>query len=691
VKKYFLLILLLLSPLTPVFARMLQLPEVINITADEFQYDANKKIFIAAGNVKINAENFYLSAENVSFKMDEGMIDAEKNIFYKDKYISLKAEKISINTRKKTGILNNATIYIQKDNVVIHADEIERISEDVFHAENASYTTCRCEGTPVWSISSKKFEIELGKTAFAKNILFNVKGVPIFFIPAGGFPAKTERTTGFLMPHLTYLGRDGVIFDIPFYVVLSRNSDITLTPVYYSKRGAGGEVELRYINSPFEKGNISFRYLNEYLLENGRKRWLMQFLNTSFTPKYNNIIDINLISDRDYFADFGEVLQNQGFTYTESRISLTKYSRYSLFSGVVDYFQDILNAGGNEPVYHRLPEISYSLFPLQLPGNTGYFSLNLVLTNYVFETRQFEYFRSFRTKGVSLIMEPKFESPFRIGRFLEILPEAKLKSKAIYIEGLEKEFNPRLTPELKLNVNSSVTKNYSSFQHLIKPGVTLLYEGKTKRVEDIIQYESPEKKLVSFYLKNFIIQRTSQNNIFMNREILQLVIVQNFFLNSSPETKNVYLNLSESGSGNYTNNFWGELSIKATQNLYLRFNSSFDEEKKKFSFYNINLNYYSPWQTGVSVDYKYTTSLPDQNIQTRNDEIVGAIQQTFYNFRVSASERYSFINKKFVEGLYELHYTSSCKCWYITFDFIDKPGTMEDRFKVLFNLIGLGI
>lgn len=689
-KLFFLLFLLFFSE-NLLYSRMLALPELINITADEFQYDASQKKFNANGNVKITAENFFLSANYVSFKMNEGIIDSENNIFYKDRYITLKADRVSINTRQKTGILSNATIYLQRDNIVIHAEEIERVTENTFIAKNASYTTCNCEETPVWSIESKKFEIELGNTAYAKNIFFKVKGVPILYLPVGTFPAKTERKTGFLMPHLTYLGRDGIIFDIPFYIVLSRNSDITFTPVYYSKRGAGGEVKLRYVNSPLEKGDIDFYYLKEYLLQNGRQRWSIQFLNTSLTPKYNNMIDINLISDKDYFSDFGETLQNQGRTYTESRISLTKHSRHSLLSGEVDYYQDILNAESDKLVYHRLPRISYSLFPVYIPVLYGYFSINMDLTNYVFETRQFEYFRSFRTKGVSLNIEPKFAMPFRIGRFLEIVPEAKFKGKAIYVAGLETELNPRFAPELKLNIDTNINKNYKTFRHLIRPGVTLLYEGRTEKVEDIIQYESPEKKLLSVYLKNFIIQKTTLNSIFMNREILQLIIAQNFFLKESPETENVYLNLSESGSGKYTNNLWGELSIKATPTLYLRFMSSFDEYLNKFSFYNMNLNYISPWQTGLSIDYKYTTSLPAQNIDTKNEEIVGTIQQTIYNFRITASERYSFTNKKFVEGLYEFHYTSRCRCWYITFNFIDKPGTIEDRFKILFNLIGLGI
>ncbi len=670
---------------------MIALPEVINITAEEFQYDSNQKKFDAIGNVKINAENFFLSADYVSLKINEGLIYAERNIFYRDNYITLKADRASINTRQKTGTLSNAIIYVKKDNVVIQAEEIERIAEDTFVAKNASYTTCNCKEEPVWSITSKRFEVELGKTAYAKNIFFKIKGVPVLYLPAGTFPVKTERKSGFLIPHLTYLGRDGIILDIPFYIVLSRNSDLTLTPVYYSKRGAGGEATLRYVNSPLERGNLTFNYLKEFLLENGRQRWSFLFSHTSFTPRYNNIIDVNIISDKDYFADFGEVLQNQGLTYTESRLSITKYSKGSLLAGEVDYYQDILNAGSDNPVYHRLPQISYSLFPLPLPVLKGYFSLNMNLINYVFETNQFEYFRSFRTKGLFFNFEPEFEMPLRLGRFLEIDPEAKLKGRVIYISRLERELNPRLAPELRLNINTNINKNYAGFRHLIRPGAMLLYEGKTEKVEDIIQYESPEKKLLSLYIKNFIIQKSSLRDVSMNREIVQLLLIQNFFLNESPDTRNVYLNLSESGSGRYTNNFFSELSIRATPFLYLRFRSSLDEYLNKFSFYDLNLNYTSPWHTGLSVDYKYTASLPAQNIIAKNEEILGTIQQTFYNFRITITERYSFISHKILEGLYEFQYTSRCRCWYITFNFIDKPGTNEDRFKILFNLIGLGI
>ncbi len=670
---------------------MISLPEVINLTADEFQYDSNQKKFDAIGNVKINAENFFLSADYVSLKINEGLIYAERNIFYRDNHITLKAERVRINTKQKTGILSNGIIYVQKDNVVIEAEEIERIAEDTFIAKNASYTTCNCEKEPVWSITSKKFKIELGKTAYAKNIFFKIKGVPVFYLPVGTFPAKTERKSGFLIPRLSYLGRDGIIFDIPFYIVLSRNSDLILSSVYYSKRGVGGKATLRYVISPLEKGNITFDYLKEYLLENSRQRWSFQFSHTSFTPKYNNVIDVNLISDKDYFADFGEVLQNQGLTYTESMLSITKYSKGSLLTGKIDYYQDILNAGSDIPVYHRVPKISYSLFPHPIPILNGYFSLNMNLINYVFETNQFEYFRSFRTKGLYFDLEPKFEMPLRLGRFLEIDPEAKLKGRAIYVAGLEKELNPRLTPELRLDINSNINKNYSGFRHLIRSGVTLLYEGTTEKVEDIIQYESPKKKLLSLYIKNFIIQKLSPKDVSMNREVVQLLLIQNCFLNASPDTENPYLNLSESGSGKYTDNFFSELSIRATPTLYLRFRSSFDEYLNKFSFYDLNLNYTSPWQTGLSVDYKYTASLPAHNILTPNEEILGTIQQTFYNFRITVTDRYSFTSKKILEGLYEFHYTSRCRCWYITFNFIDKPGTREDRFKILFNLIGLGI
>jgi len=681
VNKYLLLFFLLFFITTlKLEAKLLEIPEFIKISADEFYYHVKEKKFTATGNVKIDAQNFYITGDYVLFSVSEEKIEAHGNIFYSDHSINFRAEELYINTREKTGLLKHGSIYIPQDNIIIQAEEIERISENTFIAKNASYTTCTCTGTPTWSITSGSFKVEVGKIAYAKNLFFRIKGTPVLYLPAGTFPAKTDRETGFLMPHLTYLGRDGFIFVLPFYIVLSRNSDLTLAPLYYSKRGAGGKLNFRYVNSPTEKGEITFDYLNEYLLTDGRQRWALSFLHKSFTPRIFNLIDVNLISDKDYFITFGEVLENQGLSYTESRIAITRYSKGSIITGEIDYFQDIVNAGGNTPVYHKLPQITYSLFQEKIPFVPGFFSLNVNITNFVFETSQFEYYRSFRSKSLTLTAEPRFEIPFQIGRFLEFLPYAGFKWKTIYVAGLEKELNPRFTPEAQINVNSNIFARFAGLRHVIRPGATFLYEGRTEFVQDIIQYESPEKKLVYFYLKNFIFKQGNTGG----REILQLLLRQNYFLKANPEEENVYLDNSESGNMKYRNNFYSELLVKVIPDLYLRFRSSYDEVINKFSFYNLNLNFVSPWKTVLSADYKYTY------LPTQNGEILAGIQQTIFNFRFSASERYSFETKNFVEGLYEIHYTSSCKCWYITLSFIDKPGTREDRIKVLFNLIGLG-
>lgn len=679
------LLLLLLIPVNTAFAKMMELPESIKITAEEFDYNVKEKIFSATGNVRINTENFSLTADHVSLQIEQGIIETGGNIFYKDDYITLKAEKAILNTKQKTGLLENAIIYIEKDNIIITADEIERVSENTYIAKNASYTTCKCEEKPIWSITSHDFKIELGKNAYAKNIFFKIKDVPLLYLPAGTFPAKTERNSGFLMPHLTYLGRDGVIFDIPLYIVLSRNSDITITPVYYSKRGAGTGVDFRYVTSPVDRGNISFDYLNEFLLENGRQRWSVKFLHTTLTPRYYNTIDINLISDRNYLLDFGEVLENQGFTYTESRLSLTRYTQHSLFTGEVDYYQDLIVTETERFVLHRLPALYYLLLPHHLSFLNAYVSMNVSLINYVFEANQFEYFHSFRTKSLTFIAEPELRFPITIGEFLEITAGIKEKAKMIYVAGLEKELNPRSATELNLNITGNINGNFKSIRHIAKPGVSLLYEGRTEKVEDIIQYESPEKKIASIFLKNNLFKKTITDKGKGSREILQLSVIQNFFINEEPETVNIYMNLQESGSGKYRNNLFQELTIKALADLSLRFSSSYDEFSEKFSFTNFNINYSTPWKGGVYIDYKFTSE------PHRNEEILGTIEQNIMNFRITASERYSLIGKQFTEGLYQVHYRSKCNCWYITFTFIDKPGTNEDRFKILFNLIGLGI
>ena len=81
----------------------------------------------------------------------------------------------------------------------------------------------------------------------AKDITFQVKGVPVVWLPWGAFPVKLSRQSGLLIPSFTQSPSKGYSLQIPLYWAISRWSDATLTLDTMTRRGFRPEAEYRFV------------------------------------------------------------------------------------------------------------------------------------------------------------------------------------------------------------------------------------------------------------------------------------------------------------------------------------------------------------------------------------------------------------------------------------------------------------
>jgi LPS-assembly protein len=80
-------------------------------------------------------------------------------------------------------------------------------------------------------------------------VRLDFKGVPLMYAPFITFPVGNERKSGFLFPTIGSSSRSGYSLSVPWYWNIAENYDATLTPTYFTKRGAKLDTELRYMNS----------------------------------------------------------------------------------------------------------------------------------------------------------------------------------------------------------------------------------------------------------------------------------------------------------------------------------------------------------------------------------------------------------------------------------------------------------
>ncbi|MFN8370821.1 MAG: hypothetical protein U0T83_09395 [Bacteriovoracaceae bacterium] len=122
------------------------------------------------------------------------------------------------------------------------------MNESEFYSEEAEYTTCK-DCPESWSIFGKRVRITPGEYIRIVHGMIKINGVTIMYVPYIVFPIKKGRQTGFLFPKLSFDFKfvNGLTYKQPWYYAINENSDLTLTPASFGKRGYGNEFQYRHV------------------------------------------------------------------------------------------------------------------------------------------------------------------------------------------------------------------------------------------------------------------------------------------------------------------------------------------------------------------------------------------------------------------------------------------------------------
>jgi LPS-assembly protein len=151
------------------------------------------------------------------------------------------------------GFFENAVGYVEPG-VFIEGRRIERVDDETYRVEGGSFTSC-AQPNPRWGFTASTARIEVDDKLVAKNALFRVKGVPVFYSPYIYYPIRRDgRSTGFLFPHFGYSSTRGFEVGTAFFWAMSRSVDQTFYADSYSRIGYGFGHELRYAEESPSRG-----------------------------------------------------------------------------------------------------------------------------------------------------------------------------------------------------------------------------------------------------------------------------------------------------------------------------------------------------------------------------------------------------------------------------------------------------
>jgi LPS-assembly protein len=427
------------------------------IRSDYFEMFDNEVVNFSGGAELAKADQ-KLQGDFVSRNTVANTVSARGNVLYSEKGMALTSDSGFLRTNTSQGVFRNSQFLLP----AVPSRGTARVSvmdsSDLSRHEGFTYTACP-PGDDDWRLhaSNVKINKETG-IGSARNAWMEFKGVPFFFTPYMSFPVDKRRMSGFLSPSFGTSTVSGFSVQIPYYLNIAPNFDLTVTPRYLTERGFQLKNEFRYL-TPMTRGRIYGDVVPHDMsaaagetsgsqnVEIPVTRGQVGVLNdTRFTNRLTGRIVGNYVSDPLYLNQLGSPLalidRSNIFSYGYLNYQGDNYS----VKTQVDYFQSIdpnIISNNLQPYFH-LPQVLFN-YGNEILGTGLMFEGPVQIDS--FDTEALT-----KTKGQRLRIRPRLFYPLT-GAAGFLIPSVALQHNQYWLEN----------PEFWGNANAVETESSESF------------------------------------------------------------------------------------------------------------------------------------------------------------------------------------------------------------------------------------
>ena len=207
------------------------------LEADTIERGESDDIIIATGNVTSRAQGRTIRADKIIYNQRTGIVNASGNVVIVNTDGSSQfADQLTLDDQLASGVASNFTARLTGGAVLAASAAVRR--EGVGNLlSNVIYTACKiCKDgktKPTWIIRARRASQDEAKETINYNdVVFEVKGVPVFYIPYFQHAdPSVGRRSGFLQPKPGESSRFGLFLEQPYLHVIDPSSDVTITPL----------------------------------------------------------------------------------------------------------------------------------------------------------------------------------------------------------------------------------------------------------------------------------------------------------------------------------------------------------------------------------------------------------------------------------------------------------------------------
>ncbi len=710
--------------LSPVWAQeQAQDREPVRVKANTLSYEQQSDTVTASGDVVVTKGDTTVTADSISVNRTTNEIKAQGNVVVSDPQGKIEAEALQLEMEDETGEITNGTVYLPRSQYVLTGRTLQKSYGQTYYIENGAFTTCECENfhKADWSIGAGTINVDLRGKGEISDGIFRVRGIPVFYLPYGVVPIRTERQSGFLFPRYGFSSKRGFQWQQPFYWAINKSHDITITADLETAARLGVLGEYRYAPNERIEGELLASYLNEQIGGPATTNTPLDRWSLTGVHRQNLADDLRLYSNLFFVSDDlflreinlpfypggldADSRELRARRFTDSRGGVVKTWNQALLRAEASYYQDLVDR--QDFAFQVLPQV-------QFRGQQRFWQ-NRLEAGIAVEGAHF--YRNQGYAGQRFDLAPSVSLPFRLGRYafgslkavgretIYHMTSTQAGQPDLPEPGRLRRNQTRETGQLQAQIGTRFSRVFDvgwgrllKLQHVVEPEVSYLYTPFVDQ-DDLPLYDALDRinkrNLFVYGVSNRLLgkfattppdgggQTGSQTTV---RELARLTVTQAY----DPSRK-----LSP-GEGHFSDL---DIYARLTPLPYatLTADTTYDVGRGDLIAARLGVFLRDPrplpptapllqhLQRSTTVGISYVT-ITDRLLKEFDASVVFRLNQYLTTAYVG---RYDLNARSFIGNRYFLRYISPQNCWYFDFGVIEKVNPNEVEFRFLFTLVGL--
>ena len=238
-------------------AQTMQVDNIL-FAADELTYDRQAQIIRAIGSVDIVSDKIRLRADEMTYYRATGRVEAFGNVVM----INAQGEKTqasyaNLNDQFDQGSLENFQL-IMLEQAKLAGNYAQQDERGRILVEEGVYSPCPiCEDDPdkplLWQLRASQAGLNPEyNMVYYRNVWLAIAGVPVAYLPTfAHVDPRIDRQSGWLASTASFNDALGVSVEVPYFLTLGHDKDVTLTTTQHSFKASSFQGEYR---QAFEQG-----------------------------------------------------------------------------------------------------------------------------------------------------------------------------------------------------------------------------------------------------------------------------------------------------------------------------------------------------------------------------------------------------------------------------------------------------